>query len=280
MSDNNSIGLGLVTKEDNHVSLDRLKGLFPKKKATITDLTVDLINNTMNDPEFNGHSLIDTLTTYESVMYKNKGNMIDYINAVKFCGYLEGCGDSSVGAYIKTFSAREFVSSKKDFPTDSPEYKALTAASTRYRQSPMVVDILTQADVPLYLLFQGFRHKAVTVLAREMSSAPHAKDRISAADKLLTHVKPPENVQIELDIGVSQVSVIEEYEKAIEQMAQAKLKGINEGENMVDMINAPVRVKTVEADVIEADVYVEDFNPAVHDCEVYEKYGIIVEVKR
>ena len=36
-----------------------------------------------------------------------------------------------------------------------------------------------------------------------MHTAPFSKDRISAADKLLTHVKPPENLQVELQVGHS-----------------------------------------------------------------------------
>ena len=55
--------------------------------------------------------------------------------------------------------------------------------------------------MPLYLMFQAERYKAVTVLAREMQTAALSKDRIAAAKELLAAVKPPENVQIELGIG-------------------------------------------------------------------------------
>ena len=58
----------------------------------------------------------------------------------------------------------------------------------------MVKEILTQCDMPLHLIFGGSRFKAVAVLAHEMENADYAKDRINAADKLLTHVKPPETL--------------------------------------------------------------------------------------
>jgi hypothetical protein len=88
-------------------------------------------------------------------------------------------------------------------PTDSNEYKELTSRASTHHKSPLVRKILTQSDMPLHLMFQGARYRAVAVLAREMTDAEYSKDRIAAADKLLTHVKPPENQKIELDIGMT-----------------------------------------------------------------------------
>ena len=56
-------------------------------------------------------------------------------------------------------------------------------------------------------MFQGERYRAVEVLANEMRTAAYSKDRIAAADKLLTHVKPPDNLQVELAIGPNKEAI-------------------------------------------------------------------------
>lgn len=267
------VGLGLIKSKDE-VTIASLSQLFPRKKNTITGKTVELINNTMNDPEFNGYSLMETLTTYENVMLKNKGDMVGYINAIRFCAYLEGTEDSTVEAYKKTFSNRPFVQERMNAATDSPEYKQLTSTASRYRKSPMVVDILTQADVPLYLMFQGFRYKMANVLAEEAMNAPFSKDRINAADKFLTHVKPPENIQVEMDIGVKEGNVIEDYEKVIAQMVDKQRELIAGGADIKAITNASIKVNSEE--IIDAEV-TEEFDIDIHDVDVYEKYGIIVK---
>jgi len=197
------MGLGLINKVRADVTIDELKVKFPHKKNTITQEVCDLINASQNDPEFNGAELIDTMVTYQNVMQKNSGSIVQYLDAIKFCAYLESEGDNFTEAYKRTFHNRDFVRQRMDVPTDSKEYKELTSAAARYRRSPMVKEILTQSDMPLHLMFGGSRFKAVAVLASEMENADYAKDRINAADKLLTHVKPPENMSIELGIGIS-----------------------------------------------------------------------------
>lgn len=245
-------GLGLVRRIEEDVDISKLKEMFPQKKSTITDETVEIINRTMNDPEFNGVSILETMTTYENVMYKNKSSMKDYLNAIKFCAYLEGCEDSTVDAYKKTFGDREFVRERINAATDSAEYKELTSAATRFRKKSLVVDILTQADVPLYLMFQGYRYKAVGVLAEEMISADYAKDRINAADKLLTHVTTPEKVEVEMNLGVKENSVIDDYEASIAKMVEEQKKLIAAGADLKAVANAKIKGSESE-EVIDAE---------------------------
>ena len=197
------MGLGLINKVRNDLTIDELKIKFPHKKNTITQDLVDLINESQNDPEFNGAELVDTMVTYQNVMQKNSGSVVQYLDAIKFCAYLESEEDNFTEAYKRTFHKRDFVIQRMEAKTDSPEYKELTSAAARFRRTPMVKDILTQSDMPLHLMFGGSRFKAVAVLAHEMENADYAKDRINAADKLLANVKPPENMQIELGIGIS-----------------------------------------------------------------------------
>jgi hypothetical protein len=196
------MGLGIVRKEKTEYTVDKLKDLFPSKKNTITQETVDMLNDANNDPEFNGDEFVENLLTYGNVMLEGNYSMRNYINALKFCAYLE-TEDTVTDAYRKARANDQFVIDRRDVDTESMEYRELTNAASRFRRTPMVQKILTQSDMPLHLMFQSSRYEAVAVLAKEMVDAAYSKDRISAADKLLTHVKPPDNVQVELSVGMN-----------------------------------------------------------------------------
>lgn len=197
--------LNLIKKEKTEITKEELVAKLPEKKGTITDEIVELVNQANNDPAFSPGEFIRTMVDYKDIMLNNRGNMEDYINAIKFCAYLES-EDNATEAYRKARANDEFVSSKVGCHTESADYRALTHVASRYRQSKLVRAILSQTDMPLYLVFQKSRYQAVQVLHDEMLSAPYSKDRISAAEKLLTHVKAPENVQIELGIGMDNES--------------------------------------------------------------------------
>jgi len=247
-----STRLGFVAAQAEPVTLNQLKQMFPEKKRTLNQAAVDIINEAINDPSFDGHTLLDSMTTYKSVMEKNSGGFVKYVEAVKFCAYLEGLKDNVTQAYIKTFSYRAFVQERMNADTSSSEYKELTFAASRYRKSPMVMDILTMADIPLYLMFQSQRYEAVGVLAKMMKTAPLAKDRVAAADKLLTHVKPPDNLKIEMDIGVKENTALNDLQDQLATMANEQLDKLEKGETSLKQLGS-IRPKDEDAIDVEVD---------------------------
>jgi hypothetical protein len=213
-----------VTKDFTIASLQQA---FPSKKNTITQEVVDLINNSANEPEFQGETLLKTAITYEAVLQRNKASITEYLNAVRFCAYMISLDDNYTEAYKKTFNDREFVKARANESTTSPKYKELTSAASRYRKTKVVVDILTVSQVPLDLMFTGAKYKAVGVLADLMESAKYDKDRIAAAKELLAATKGPENMKIELDVGVKENSAVQQLNDQLANIA-ARQKGLLE----------------------------------------------------
>ena len=239
---------GIVNNPGSIVTVEELKEKFPQKKSTITQELVDIINKCNADPMFNGDEFLNTLVDYQTCMIDSGASMKEYINAVKFCAYLESENGNLYQAYKKARADDEFVKQRKDDPVDSPGYNAIVAAASRYRKNRLVRQILTQSDLPLYLMFQADRYRAVAVLAREMEDAPYSKDRISAADKLLTHVKPPEGIDIELKVGPT-AEAVSVQDKLFQQLAaltatQKKLLesgvDIREAQKTGINLNAPI----------------------------------------
>jgi len=246
-------GLGIVRRTKTEVDKEELIKRFPSKKNTITDEVVDLINQANNDPEFNGDEFLENMMTFQNVMYSNSGSLAEYINALKFCAYLEADVNNYTEAYKRARANDQFVIDRANAPTGSTGYKELTNAASRYRKTPMVRDILTQAEMPLYLMFQGARYGAVAKLVEEMEEAQFSKDRISAAKAILEHVKPPENMKVELDIGVKQDNIIDRYEAMITELVAHQQQEIADGKDLADITNMSIVKKSEETIDIEIE---------------------------
>ena len=184
------------------------------------------------------------------MLANSKISLDDYINAIRFCGCLESSQGNATDAYIKAFSHRNFVKDRMGLPVDSIEFKALASAASRYRKSPTVIKILAQSEVPLYLMFQGYRYKAVEVLADRMMNARLDRDKINAADKLLFHLKPPEEVKIELGLDDKANNIVEQYKEAIMKLTRSQKDLIAKGGDVKAIANAPI----MEAEIVESSV--------------------------
>lgn len=199
------VKLGVVRPAHELVTIEQLKLAFPEKAKTITQELVDSINQAQEDPQFDVLTLFNQMISHKDVLDNSSGSMVEYINALKFCSYLEACDDNFTQAYIKTFCHRDAVKDRMFEDTSSSKYKQLTHMASQYRRTPMVIAILTLSDAPISLLTRGLQFKALKVLADEMVSAYHSKDRIAAADKLLVHSRQQEEKgkKLEINIGTS-----------------------------------------------------------------------------
>lgn len=233
------------------ITKEEIQKRLPSKKNTITDEIVDIINKSQTEPEFQGESLLQTATTYERVMQQNRAGIKEYLNALRFCAYLISMKDNITEAYKKTFSDRDFVLNRLDVEVGSAEYNELTSAASRYRRSKLVVDILTISQVPLDLMFTGARYKAVMVLADIMETARYDRDRINAADKLLTHTAS-KDIKIDLDIGVKESSAVVSLQNQLGELAARQKLMLEAGATDLGKLGAMKVVEEAEdAEIVE-----------------------------
>lgn len=248
------MGLGIIQKPKEDITVDKLKTLFPTKKGTITDETASLINEATSDPMFNGDEFVQQMLSYRAVMEQNSYSMKDYIMALKFCAYLEVESDNFTEAYKRARANDPWVIERTNAAPGTPLYNELTGAASRYRKRPIVKKILTQADMPLYLMFQGARYEAVAQLAKEMTTAAYSKDRISAADKLLTHVKPPDDIKIELEVGMNEEakSATQMLNEQLMKVAMGQKAQLEAGMSIADVQKLKISTERIEdAEVID-----------------------------
>jgi hypothetical protein len=237
-------------------TVEDLQVMFPTRKNAITEEVVDLINRSMNEPEFQGESLLQSAVTYENVMKNNKASIRDYLNAVRFCAYLISLEDNYTEAYKKTFYDRKFVMDRLHVSTQDAKYRELTSAASRYRRSKLVTDILALSQVPLDLIFTGYRYKAVGILANLMETSKLDRDKINAAKELLAATKSEVN-KISLDVGVSSaaMSMQDQLNKQLFELAANQKKMLEAGLSIKDVQKVKVDVNNMGSeDYIEGEV--------------------------
>ena len=221
------------------LTLEEVKSALPNRRNAITQEIVDIFNQSITEPEFQGADLLQTAVTYESVLKGVSGvGMKDYINALRFCAYLVTVDDNYTEAYKKTFFNRDFVKERMNAPTTSVEYRELTTAASRYRRSKLVVDILTVSQVPLDLLFTGARHKALGVLADRMVYAKLDRDKIAAAKELLAATNGPEKNKLTLEVGVQESSSVQNLMDQLSALANTQKAMLESGAKSVYELGA------------------------------------------
>lgn len=235
------------------ITVEDLKIALPTKKGVITQEAVDIINASRNDPEFQGETLLKTASIYESVMKKARAPLPDYLNAIRFCAYIMTNSSNYTEAYKKVFSDRDFVKNRLTALKNSPQYSELTSAASRYRRTKLVTDILTVSQVPLDLMFTGHRYKAISVLANVMETAKLDRDKVSAAKELLAATKGPDSVKIELDVGVTESSAIQQLNDQLAEIAGRSIKHLEAGSTNLKELGA---LKVTDDDILEGE-YVE-----------------------
>lgn len=240
-----------IKKAEDEVTVDMLKMYFPNKSHTITQELADMINEAQNAPDVAIEGFMDNLVEFRGVMDKCQASMKEYIKAVKFCAFLEYTDYNVTEAYKLSRVGDKFVQDRWDAPTDSPKYRELTSAASRYyNKTNLVKQILLQADMPWNILFQGAKYKAMARLMDEVDNAQYSRDRIAAAKEILAAVKAPENSKVQLEIGFNQETktLQQSLEEQLAKVTEMQLKRLEAGEDI-----RSVQKLGVKTDVIEAE---------------------------
>lgn len=235
------VKMGIVTPEIQLVTKEDLVKAFPEKSKTITDELVSYINMAQMDPQFDVLSMFSQMIEYRSIIDNNsKNSMTDYVNAIKFCSYLEVCKDNYTQAYIKTFNHRAAVKSRMYADTSSSEYKELTSMASQYSRLGLVTQIRTLTDAPLQLMLRGSRMKALNMLMSEAAMAPASRDRIAALDSFLKHTTTVADKGNKLEINVG---ITSDAQKAYNTMMD-QLNNI--GSNQLKMLESGMDITQVQ----------------------------------
>lgn len=269
-----------------NITKEKLRTFLPKGTShAVTDEIMNAIYQMEDDTGLEQSYMEEQLLANMNVMKALKVDLLDYVNALKFCTLKQNM--SNRRAWEITFPDRLARAEAKLAEREAQgKGKSVNIDShvSNYNKTEIVTKISSQLMVAVHILYAPMHHAAIKkqfdlmngkacedVNGNPMNVSPHIQHL--AAKELALLTKAPEDAKLEVDVTVNQGSIIDEYEKAIAMMATAKMDAIKGGANMLETINAPVRADEI------IDVTPDEFDPLIHDVEVYEKYQVIVEAK-
>lgn len=206
---------------------------------SVNPLLVMRVNNVLSNPE-EWEQYKENLLSYTHVLQMGKFKMDSYINAVRYVGFkVMGCTNKD--AYKRTFPEKY-----NRFIADGVAEKDIASYTTAYNKSKLVNLIYEQTLIPSHILNAPLFQRAINVQAEIMTNEGASfKVRSDAANSLMTHLKPNETKKVELDIGVHQSSVIDDYQQAITLMVENQMKLIKAGGDVKEIANAPIPTEEV-----------------------------------
>jgi hypothetical protein len=198
------------------------KALPEQFRKSVNQDLIDRVNTVLAQPEL-FEQYRDNLLSYTSVMLNGKYKLSAYIDAVKYVGFkVMGC--TNIDAYSRTFPEKI-----EKFHDDGVSPKDIASYVTAYNKGSLVNTLLEQTLVPTHILNQDLFQKAINTQAELMLSAKSEKVRSDAANSLLTHLKPPENKKIELEITQPQNSLVNQLQHTLTQLAAQQRQLIQMG---------------------------------------------------
>lgn len=229
-SDTKSRANKLIKDLNNQdLTLSSLKLLFPDIHFNEND--VNEINEIIKSENVDSFSeLIGLLLEHKDIILGNDVDSLkEYIEAMRFVSYVNS-GLDITKAYIKV------VSHRKEYQLLNATSKSLFKNEARknamiFAKSKIVMKIQSVFDYPLHLVFAGYRYKAIDVLAKEMTNAPLAKDRVTAADRLLHHLTPlmnNTNININAFGDKATMNILDQYKYALDKFATEKKQFIRD----------------------------------------------------
>lgn len=221
--------------------------LTKNQKLLVSQETVDEINKLANDPEYGEEFLQSYLDHLNVLADAPKNTHRQYVNAVKFFSLVEA-GNTLTDAYIKVFPDRH-ADRQQSHGEDAPH--KIRKEASRYNASRMVNDIRKVATIPVQLIHRHLLHEAILENAKLMTTANSEMVRQKAADTLIRELKPSEDTNLNIKVDDNSGSVIQELQKATQELAAQQREAVMAGLPMKKI--AAARILESDDDIIDVD---------------------------
>ncbi len=235
-------------KDPKRMTKAKLRACAPiSLRANITDKHVDLINSCVDDSSIRD-SFRDNILQWSGVLSQGKYKYKSYIRAVSFVTHML-LGDKARTAWTKAFPDKFQRLVDMGKPNN-----VIAAHVNQYLKSGIVMKIMERTLPPVHVLNADLLQEAINVSAELMRSARSETVRQKSAATLIEHLKPPESLKVDLNVGVSNDS-LEDLRNITRGLAVEQRKMIESGGMTAGEVAEMEVIKKVELkadDVIEA----------------------------
>lgn len=198
-----------------------IEALPPSVQGGVSDTLINELNQVITDPDFR-EAFRDNMISYNRVLSEGKFKLSSYLNAVMYVSY-KLMGYNNMDAYSLTFPVKF-----KQWITSGKTNQTISASVAMYNKSKLVNLVYAQAVIPTHVLNQDKFQEAINHQYHLMKNAASEKVQSDAANSLLIHLKPPEEKNINLNVGFEETDSIKELYAAIGTLAEAQVKSIEQ----------------------------------------------------
>ena len=196
-----------------------IQALPPAVQGGVSDTLVNELNAIITDPDFR-ETFRENMISYNRVLAEGKFKLSSYMNAVMYVSY-KLMGYNNMDAYERTFQQKfqSWIQQGKTAQT-------ISAHVAMYNKSKLVNLVYAQAVIPTHVLNQDKFQEAINHQYYLMKNAASEKVQSDAANSLMIHLKPPEEKQVNLSIGLEETDSIKELKATIATLAEVQVNSI------------------------------------------------------
>ncbi|WAK44929.1 hypothetical protein Fifi067_00002 [Erwinia phage Fifi067] len=210
------------------------KALPATLKGAVTPELIAKLNSVTMD-QVVAEQVRDNFISYTGVLREGKFRTEDYLNAVTFVSY-RLMNHTNKDAYIKTFPDRY-----QDLLMAGRSDKDISAYVSAYAKNKLVNLILEQSLVPSWVLNQDLFQKALNTQAEIMNDHNVlARDRVAAANSILTHLQKPKEAGPLVNIDMRENSGMNELKATLSSLAQEQRRLIGQGVTAKDIVGRSI----------------------------------------
>ena len=241
----------LVTKEELVSALP--KGIHMR----VNDEFVELFNDAMTGVD---SDLVDTyrenMISYSSILEDGKFKIEDYLNAVRYVSF-KLMGYTNRDSYKMTFPKRfKRLMAKYEllgFDTKFIWDHKISPHVVSYNKNGLVNKIMEQSMIPTHVLNQDMYQDALNVQAGLMRTARSEMVRSTAANSILTQLRPPETSKLEIDVSIKESDAIKDLREITQGLAIAQHNAIESGAASAHQIaeSKIILEETIDAEIEE-----------------------------
>ena len=225
----------MLTKEEIIASLP------PSVQSGVSDTLVNELNQIITDPDFR-EAFRDNMISYSKVLSEGKFKLSSYMNAVMYVSY-KLMGYNNLDSYAKTFASKFNA-----WMQQGKSAQTISAHVAMYNKSKLVNLVYAQSVIPTHVLNQDKFQEAINHQYFLMKNAASEKVQSDAANSLMIHLKPPEEKQVNLNIGLEETDSIKELKATIFELAGMQNKAI---ESKLQTAGQVAASRIIEAEVVE-----------------------------
>lgn len=209
----------------------------------VNSAVVDYVNEVLADQDTR-ERFKENLFNYNKILSEGKYKVSDYISAVMYISF-----KSMNYTNIEAFE-RAFPDKMARYTREGKTMDQIHNFVSAYNRTKLVVALTAQAIIPTHILNQDLYQESINVNAKLMRNASREDVRQRAAEFLATHLAPPVDNKVKLDIGVSE-DFLSELRNATDRLVDGQLADIRSGRTTAAQIARTRIIEGMSKDVVD-----------------------------